>query len=137
MAKGAEPGRSRTRKSHQKALQYIPEGQSSFTNWTQMWTLGMANKVETQLWLRANFVPLIREVDNPHVSTKTKLRPIALLETHLILIESVAVNQHADHIIALMQEQRVGFRVRDGAEANDQRSEISPEERHEQCVDTG
>ena len=56
-------------------------------------------------------------MDNPDGSKRTKLRPIALLETHLKLIESVAVDQHADHIIALMQEQQVGFRVRGGAEA--------------------
>ena len=47
---------------------------------------------------------------------ENKLRPIALLVTPLKLIESVAVDQHADHIIALMQEQQVGFRVRDGVE---------------------
>ena len=56
----------------------------------------MANKAETQLWLRANIVPLIRKVDNLDGSTKTKLRPIALLETLLKLIESVAVDQRAD-----------------------------------------
>ena len=89
----------------------------SIVNWAQMWMMGLANKDETRLWLRANIVPLTREVDNPDGSKRTKLRPIALLETHLKLIESVAVDQHADHIIALMQEQQVGFRVRDGAEA--------------------
>ena len=98
-----------------------PEGTAtcarSFVNWAQMWMMGMANKDETRLWLRANIVPLIREVDNPDGSKRTKLRPIALLETHLILIESVAVDQRTEHIIALMQEQQVGFRVRDGAEA--------------------
>ena len=94
--------RSRTRHSHLKALQYIPERLSSFANWAQMWTLELANKDEAQLWF-----PLIREVDNPNGSTKAKLRPIALLETTLTLI--VAVHQHADHIIALMQEQQVGF----------------------------
>ena len=68
--------------------------------------------------MRANNVPLMREVDNPDGSKRTKLRPIALLETLLKLIESVAVCQHSDHIIALMQEQQVGlFRDRDGAEA--------------------
>ena len=56
-------------------------------------------------------------MNNQDGSKKTKLRPIALLETHLKLIESVAVDQHADHIIALMQEQQVEFRVRDGAGA--------------------
>ena len=66
--------------------------------------MGKANRAEAQLWLKANFVPLIREVDNPDGSKKTKLRPIALLVTPLKLIESVAVDQHADHIIALMQE---------------------------------
>ena len=60
---------------------------------------------------------MIREVDNPDESKKAKLRRIALLETLLKLIESVAVDQHADHINALMQEQQVGCRVRDGAEA--------------------
>ena len=71
----------------------------------------MANKAETRLWLRANIVPLKREVGNQDGSKRTTL------ETLLKLIESVAVDQHADHIIALMQEQQVGFRVRDGAEA--------------------
>ena len=33
------------------------------------------------------------------------------------MIESVAVDQDADRIVALMQEQQVGFRVRDGVEA--------------------
>ena len=48
---------------------------------------------------------------------RRKLRPTALLETPLKLTESVAVDQHANHIIALTQEQQVEFRVRDGAEA--------------------
>ena len=100
MAKGAETGRSTTRNSHLKVLQYIPEGLSSFANWAQMWALELANKVETQ--------PQIREVDDWDGSTKTKLRPIALLETPLTLIESVAVDQHT-HIIARC--------VRDRAEA--------------------
>ena len=77
--------RSRTRHSHLKALHYIPEGLSSFANWAQMWTLGLANKDEAQLWF-----PLIREVDNPNGSTKSKLRPIAHLETHLKLIVAVS-----------------------------------------------
>ena len=114
---GAEPDRSRTRNSHLKAVQYIPEGLASFVNWAQMWMMGLANKDETRLWATCNIVPLTREVDNPDGSKRTKLRPIALLETPLILIESVAVDQHADHIIALMQEQQVEFRVRDTAEA--------------------
>ena len=53
------------RNSHLKALQYVPEGLSSFVNWAQMWMMGLANKDETRLWLRANIVPLTREVDNP------------------------------------------------------------------------
>ena len=82
MAKrGAEPGSSRTRNSHLKALQKVPEGLSSFVNWAQMWMIGLASKDETRLWLGANIVPLIREVDNPDGSKRTKLRPIALLET--------------------------------------------------------
>ena len=71
----------------------------------------------TQPWLRANIVPLIREVDNRDGSKETKLRLTALLKTPLKLSESVAVDQHAARIIALMQEEQVGFRVRDGAEA--------------------
>ena len=43
------------------------------------------------------------------VATKTTLRPIALLEILLKLIDSIAVDQIADHIFAL--------RVQDGAEA--------------------
>ena len=35
---GAESGRSRTRNSHLKALQYAPEGLPSVVNWAQMWT---------------------------------------------------------------------------------------------------
>ena len=77
--------RSRTRHSHLKALHYIPEGLSSFANRAQMWTLGLANKDEAQLWF-----PLIREVDNPNGSTKSKLRPIAHLETPLKLIVAVS-----------------------------------------------
>ena len=56
-------------------------------------------------------------MDNPDGSKITELRPIALLDTPLKLIKSVAVDQHADDIIALIQEQQLGFRVRDGAEA--------------------
>ena len=114
---GAEPGRSRTRNSHLKALQLVPEGINALMNWAQMWMMGLANPTESQLWLRANIVPLTKEIENPDGSKKTKVRPIALLETPLKLIESVAVDQQADTMIALMQEQQVGFRVRDGAEA--------------------
>ena len=100
MAKhGAEPGRSKTRHSHLKALQR--------TRGPELFQLGRTNRAETQIWLRANIVPLIREVDNPDGSNKTKLRPTALLESPLKQIESVAVDQHADHIIAMMQEQQV------------------------------
>ena len=44
---GAEPGRLRTRNSHLKALQYVPEGLTSFVNWAQVWMMGLANKDET------------------------------------------------------------------------------------------
>ena len=71
---------------------------------------------------------------HPDGSKRTKLRPIALLDTPLKLIESVAVDQHADHIIALLQ---VGFWVRDGAEAVISAMRKIPEERDEQCVDEG
>ena len=114
---GAEPCRSRTRNSHFKALQQVPEGITALMNWAQMWMMGLANPTESQLWLRANIVPLMKEVENPDGTKKTKLRPIALLETPLKLIESVAVDQQADTMIALMQEQQVGFRVSAGAEA--------------------
>ena len=114
---GAEPGRSRTRNSHLKALQLVPEGVNALMNWAQMWMMGLANPTESQLWLRANIVPLTKEIENPDGSKKMKIRPIALLETPLKLIESVAVDQQADTMIALVQEQQVGFRVRDGGEA--------------------
>ena len=116
-----------------KALLFTPEDLSSFANWAQMWTLELANKDEAQLWLRANIVSQIREVDNPNGSTKSKLRPIAHLETPLKLI--VAVHQHADHIIALMQEQQVGFQGQRRSRGDDQRSEKFPEKRHKQSLD--
>ena len=89
-----------------------------------MWTLGLTNKDKAPLWLRASVVPLVREVDNP----------IALVETPKKLMESVAVDQHADRITALMQ---VGFRVGDGTEATIQCRQKIPEERHEHSADAG
>ena len=83
----------------------IPEGWSSFMNWVEFLTMEKADRAEAQLWLKANIVPLMRDVDNPDRSKKTKQLPIPLLETHLKLIESVAVHQHTDNIIALEQEQ--------------------------------
>ena len=56
----------------------------------------------------------MREADNADGSKKTIT---ATDSTPLELIESVAVDQHADYMIALMREQQVGFSVRDGAEA--------------------
>ena len=53
------------------------------------------------------------------------------------LIESVAADQHADHIIALMQEQQVGFRVRDGAEAMANAVRKFLKKRHKQNSDAG
>ena len=102
---GAEPGRSRTRNSHLKVLQSIPVGFLSFCQLGQVWMLGLANRTEAQLWLKASFVPPTKEIGNPDGTKKTKLRPIALLETPLKVVESVAFDQDADHIIALMQEQ--------------------------------
>ena len=58
----------------------------------------------------ADIVPLIKEVVNPDVNNKD-LRPIALLETPLKVIESIDVDQHAVHIVALMQLRQVGFRA--------------------------
>ena len=48
--------------------------------------------------------------------TKVKLRQIALLESLMILIESIAEEQTADHLVTSMQTQEVVFRVTDGAE---------------------
>ena len=70
---GAEPGWARTRNSHLKALKYILEGLSFFMNWAQMWTMEKAFRAEAQIWLRANIVPLTREVGNPDGSKKTRL----------------------------------------------------------------
>ena len=44
-------------------------------------------------------------------------RPIALLETPLNSIDTIAVDQQADHIVARLQEQRVKFWVKDQNEA--------------------
>ena len=49
--------------------------------------------------------PFDERTVNPDGKTKVTIRPIALLEALQKLVESVAVDQHADHIIALMQEQ--------------------------------
>ena len=95
-----------------------------------MWTVEVANKVETQSLLEGKIVQLIREVDNFHGWTDTKLRPIALLETLLKLIESVVVDQHADHIVALMQETAGGIQGQRRSRRDDQRSKKIPEERH-------
>ena len=75
-------------------------------------------------------------MDNPDGSKRTKLRPVALLVTPLKLIESVAVDQHADHNIAL-QEQQVGFRVRDGAGAMVNAVRKFLKKRHKQSFDAG
>ena len=58
-----------------------------------------------------------KESFDPDGSSKTKLSPFSPLETSLKLIESAAVDQHADHIMALTLDHQVEFRVRDGAEA--------------------
>ena len=106
---GAEPGRLRTRYSHLQALQSIPEDPALSRIGHRCGRWGWSTR-----WRRncgeGNIIPLMREVDNPDGSTKTNLRPIALLETLLKLIESsVAVDQNA------VQEHQVG--CRDGAEA--------------------
>ena len=51
---------------------------------------------------------------NEDGTTKVKLRQKALLdllEGPMKLIESIAVDQAADHLMTLMQTQQVGFRV--------------------------
>ena len=48
---------------------------------------------------------------------KAKLRPVALLETPLKLIEFIAVDQHADHTVSQQQNRQVGLRGRHGSEA--------------------
>ena len=100
---GAQPGWSRTRNSHLKALQFVSEGIVSCGNWAHMQSVGIAHKFEAQRWLKAHVVFLVKEILNPHCTMKLKVRPIALTETPLKLTESVAV--------------QVEFRVRDGAEA--------------------
>ena len=76
----------------------IPEGIEPFAIWAMMWKL-----------------PLCRYYSKTDGTTKTKLRLIALLETPLKLIESIAVDQHANHIVAPLQARHVGFRAKDGA----------------------
>ena len=56
-----------------------------------------------QLSLEAVIIPLTREVVNDSVTIETKLRPFAPLVTPLKLVESVAVDQHADHIAPQLQ----------------------------------
>ena len=53
---------------------------------------------------------------NDDGTTKSKLRPVALLETVLKLVESVVVDQRADHSVTQLQARQVGYRVTDGAE---------------------
>ena len=77
---------------------------------------GTGHRSEAQWWLKANIVPLVTEIRNADGTVEVKVRPVALLETPLKLIELVVVDQHADHIIALMQEQQVGFGVSDCGE---------------------
>ena len=114
--------RSRTRKVEDENL--APEGTAFCSRGGHvLWQLGThvvdgkGKQLRDTTSAGANIVPLLEERQNPDGTTKTKTRPIALLETPMKLIESVSVDQHADHIIALMQEPQVGFRVRDGAEA--------------------
>ena len=59
---GAEPGRSRTRNSHPKELQLVPERILSLENWTHIRMMGLSNKFEAQLWMKANVVPLMKEL---------------------------------------------------------------------------
>ena len=61
-----------------------------------MWMTGLATKSEAQLWLKVDIVPLIKDTKNVDGTTKTKLRPIALLETPMKLIKSIAVDPDAD-----------------------------------------
>ena len=76
---GAEPGRSKTRNSHHKALQTIPEGIHASAAWTLIWTKGPANESEAELWLRADAVPCVQETTNEDKTTKVKVRSIAFL----------------------------------------------------------
>ena len=79
-----------------------------------MWMRGLATKEQAELWLQAVIVPLFKEIKNADRTTKTKPRVIALLATPMKLIESIAVDQVAYHLIALMQTRQVGFRVPGG-----------------------
>ena len=83
-----------------------------------MWMRGLGTRGEAELWLKALLCSFDqRDQKLADGNTKTKLRPIALLETPRKLIESIAVHLVVDHIVALMQTRQVGFRVQDGAEA--------------------
>ena len=81
----------------------------------EMWMTVKASRAEAQLWLKANIVPVDKRSRQSARIEENKTTTDSTPEDPLKLIESVAVNEHADHIIALIQEQLVGFRVRDGA----------------------
>ena len=78
---GAESGRSRTRteNSHLKALQFMPDEIKYFAQRTLMWicTNGQHKVRRSCGW---HISPLTKEDVNDDGTTKTKLRPIALLD---------------------------------------------------------
>ena len=65
--------------------------------------VGSRRNQEDQLRLKVGIVPLIKEIKTADGTMKTKLRPIALHDTPMKLIESTAFAQVADRIIAPMQ----------------------------------
>ena len=69
---GAEPGCSRTRTSHQKALQTALEGVDALPRLTKTWLRGLAARSEAQLWLKADILPLVKEIRNAIRTAKTK-----------------------------------------------------------------
>ena len=69
---------------------------------------GLANELLGELWPKADIVPLEKETMNEDGTNKVKLRLIALLETPVKLIESIAVDLAADHLVTLMHTRQVG-----------------------------
>ena len=102
--KGAEPGRSRTRKSQVKTLQTIPKGIDPFAEWTLAWTNWQPYESEAEIWFKPDTVLLVKETMNEDGTTKIKLRPVAPLETPMKLVVSIAVGQAADHMVTSMQK---------------------------------
>ena len=79
-----------------------------------MWMRGLPTRDEAELWLKAGIVPLIKK--DPKKRIRDHVYEAETDRKPMNLTEPVAVDQVADHIVALMQSTQVGLRVQDVAE---------------------